>query len=139
MSSIDPVSSISSAYQTSSTQENRQAKTDFKALAEALKSGDISAAQTALATLQKDAPNLAQYTTGKNLGGTQSSPLGDLAAALGKGDLSAAQTAMAALQKGRHGHHHHRASSVAATGSAPTATNTPDASDTAGVNLNVKG
>jgi DNA-binding FadR family transcriptional regulator len=138
MSSIDPVSSLGSAYQSSSTNTNQQVKSDFKSLFDALKSGDMTAAQTAFASLQKDAPNLFPSTTSQTSSATQTTPLSDLAAALNKGDLTAAQTAMTALQKGHHGHHHHRASSTNTDSATAAAANATSTDGTTGTVLNVK-
>jgi len=89
---------------------------DFKGLARALQSGDISAAQSAFKTLQSDL----QGTQGKS----QTSSLLDPNTAVGQefkavqdalqsGDIKAAQAAFGTLKQGlrgawhAHGHHHH--------------------------------
>ena len=86
-----------------------EVKQAFKDLSSALDSGNIDAAKTALATLQKDAPPSAN---GK------SNPISDkldaLSKALDSGDLSSAKSALADIQKdiasrrsGKGGGHHH--------------------------------
>lgn len=136
MSSINPLSSSDAAYQAASPQSNKQIRTDFKALAEALKSGDLNAAQTAFAALKKDAPELAQKLASQDAGSTESNPFNALAAALDKGDIQAAKTAMASLHKGHHGHHHKKQSDGDGSNSAPV--DTTPLSSTTGTLLDAK-
>lgn len=139
MANVDSVSSTGSSSGASVYQSNQQVATDFKTLADALKSGDLSSAQSAYATLQKDAPGL--FSSSNSQASTQSNPLDALGTALKNGDLSGAQSALAALQKGHRGHHHHRAeasSSSATDASASASTATSSATSTTGNLLNVK-
>lgn len=78
---------------------------DLKALEAALQKGDLSGAQTAFATFQKDLANSPGGTPGANTPAGKA--LAQLGAALQKGDLSGAQSAFAALVGG--GRRHHRA------------------------------
>ncbi len=97
----------------------RQQFQDFKSLGASLQSGDLNAAQSALAKVADDLKS--NQTNGK------SSPLLDpnttagkdfkaLQDALKSGDIKSAQDAFATLKKdlraagGTHGHHHHHAS-----------------------------
>jgi len=114
----------------------QKVKADFKALADALKFGNIKDAQDAFATLQADLPQKAQASA--KSGGNANSPLAALGSALQSGDLQGAQQAFAALQVARGGHHHrhHNAAGAAGTASAPAATNDGDADDKVGANLN---
>ena len=80
---------------------------DFKALQTALQAGDLSGAQQAFATLQKDQPASSQAAQAAN------APSQNSQGALTSGDVSGAQQAFAALKQdiqgaGRAGHHHHR-------------------------------
>ena len=131
MSTINSVSSAGNAFPTAPTKPNQQVKADFKALAEALKSGDLTAAQTAFAALKKDDPNLAKKLADpdNDNDSAKSNPLKDLAAALDKGDLTAAQTALASLKKGHRGH---QRSPVKNDQSGSTSTTTPADSSTTG-------
>jgi len=138
MSSINSVSSSGNAFPTAPTKPNQQAKADFKALTDALKAGDLKAAQTAFAALKKDDPNLAKKLSDKDSDSTQSNPLNDLAAALDKGDLSAAQTAMASLKKGRHGHHRPPVSNDGSNSSSSSAAADIAGTSTTGTVIDVK-
>src|SRR5438046_1196409 len=106
---------------TSSYQPNggfRQQMQDFKGLAGALQSGDISAAQSAFTTLQNDLQG-AQTNSKTSPLLDQNTPAGKnfqaLEEALKSGDIKAAQDAFATLKQEirssqhAHGrHHHHR-------------------------------
>ena len=105
---------------------------DFKALSNALQSGDLASAQQAFDAFQQNIPNNPSSQTGQN--SNQTSPLGKnlqaLQSALQSGDLSGAQQAFATLKQDMqsarkaHGHHHHHHSSGAgatsSTNPAPT-------------------
>ena len=136
MATIDSVSTSGSSYSASLYQSNSQVKADFKSLSDALKSGDLSSAQTAFASLQKDAPAL--FSSSKNT--NQSNPLNAIGTALKNGDVAAAKTALASLQKGHHGHRSRQSGSAASTSSE---TSTPSAStsstDTTGTLFNAQG
>ncbi len=97
-------------------------KSDYKSLAEALNSGNLSDAQQAYASLQKDLPAKSQSSATTAPG--SSDPLSALGSALQAGNLSGAQQAMAALQQahGAHHHRHHRASSDGANTAVAPAT-----------------
>src|SRR5258708_30316540 len=70
-------------------------KSDFSALAKALKSGDLSSAQSAFSWLQKDRASNSNSSTSST---SQADPFSALASALQSGDLSSAQTAFSTLQ-----------------------------------------
>lgn len=113
--SISGISSATNPYLTSLQNGIQQRNTDFKALGQALNSGDLSAAQQAFAVFQNDQQNLfsilqsqgGQQSNLQNGGNQQGNPLQALQQALNSGDLSGAQQAFAALQQLlNHGHHH---------------------------------
>ena len=100
---------------------------NFQSLAQAIKSGDLSAAQQAFTTLSQSLP--------QGSSGSGSSPfqqaLQSIGSALQSGDISGAQSALQGLQKGHHGGHHHHAQGgdalsgvqdPSSAGSAPTST-----------------
>lgn len=102
-----------------SSQSNNPFQTDLSSLTQAIQSGDINAAQTSLATLEKDR----QGGTGNAVGQTPSSFLSDLQAmlqAVQSGDLGSAQKDAASLQNDMQtlaaGHHHHGVNSGNANG-----------------------
>ena len=104
----------------------QQCRKDFRALGAALQSGDITAAQSAFATLQKDMP---QRPDGASKSGTD--PMAQLGQALSSGDLSAAQSAFTQVQqahKGHHGHHGHGKAEPAQPDPSTQATPLPDSS-----------
>lgn len=80
-------------------QNNYQRKSDprssFDALSKALSSGDLSAAQSAFASLQQNAP---QAPFGADGNGQASKDFAALGKALSSGDLSAAKSAFATIQ-----------------------------------------
>jgi len=121
-----------------------QRRSDFAALGQALKSGDLAGAQSAFAALQADRSGFAnalQGASGGNAvpgasaasGSAATDPFSQLAAALASGDLAAAQSAFAALQAG-HGHHHHHGggSGVPAAAGASASTGTSAGGGSAG-------
>ena len=114
---------------------------DFQSLAKALNSGDLSGAQQAFSTFQKDL----QKIGGGNQQDSQSAMQKDvqtLGDALKSGNLADAQKAFAALQqdaqnqvqKGHHHHHHHKVSTDQSTTGTTTAS--PDSSGT-GTSVNL--
>ncbi len=131
MSNISSVSNPNPMYPASQNSMG-QSFTDFKAIGTALQSGDLTSAQSALATFQQSLPGGAQ--------GSSTSPFGQnsqankdyqaLSTALQSGDAAGANKAYASLQsdlKAAHkGHHHHRSSGASsatpAAGSNPSST-----------------
>ena len=117
--------STTSANSSSSKTSMDQMKSEFDALAKALKDGNLSAAQTAFATIQKDMPqppgssssssttsdtsnsstaSTSSTSASSSTSSSSSGPGADFAAlakALQSGDLSAAQTAFTKLQNDR--------------------------------------
>lgn len=107
-----------------------QFRSDFASLLDAVKSGDMSAAQQALTAVQNDRASVATYSTQPSQGkGQFSTDLKSLFDAVQTGNQSAAQQALTQLQtdaqqqaqtRGAHGgghghHHHHHGSSTADT------------------------
>lgn len=135
--------SAATAAGTSSTLSPRdQFKSDMQSLISAVKSGDMTGAQTALKALQSDA-STAQASGGAvpySAGSTSSSPTDDFQAlinAVKSGDTTGAQNALAKLQDdmsavggGHHHHHHHHGGASSATAAGATTTDT--ATTTAG-------
>ena len=153
MSTISSVSSTTNPYQTANQNGLTQFIQDFNSLGSALQSGDVSTAQSALATFQQDLPGNSQTQTNQPFGKNSqaNTDYQNLTAALQSGDLNGAQKAFASLQtdlKATHkGHHHHRASSsttpttpatTSTTTTAPATSSTTDSDgDNDGSNLNV--
>ena len=75
---------------------------NFQSLAQAIKSGDLSAAKQAFTTLSQNLPQ----GSGGNSPFQQA--LQNIGTALQSGDISGAQSALQGLQKGHHGGHHHQ-------------------------------
>ena len=136
----DPIlmtSSISSATSSQSTSlytNYQQSMQDFSSLKKALQSGDLSSAQSAFDSWQKDIQNNPQMQNLLSSSNSQTSQdFQSLQGALQSGDLSSAQKAFAALQQDMKssqvsGHHHHRhhhnsseSSSTAVTGTTNSA------------------
>ncbi len=116
----------STSSQVNGTSAWQQQRQNFSQLAQALKAGDLGAAQQAFASLTANAP----ATPDAN------SPFAKLGQALQSGDVNAAQQAFSALRAG-HGHHHHHGGH----GGAPVAANAPTPSGTTqavGTNINTK-
>lgn len=119
--SISGVSGTSSA-QAAQASSFQQRRSDFQALSSALKSGDLSSAQSAFSALTADAP-----ANGGN------SKIADAFKAVGQalqsGDVAGAQKAFASLQstlQGAHGHHHHHhGGGASASGGASSSSTTP--------------
>jgi hypothetical protein len=101
-------------------------KSDFKSLSDALQSGDLSDAQTAYATLQKDMP--------AGSANSSSNPLSAIGTALQSGNIAGAQQAFAALQQTHGGHHHHHGGASSTTATTDT-TDPTDTDGTSGTNL----
>ncbi|MBF0474381.1 MAG: hypothetical protein HQK59_00905 [Deltaproteobacteria bacterium] len=126
--SVNLVSSSYSSYsqylqlgQSGQSGRFQQRKQDFNALSSALSSGDITSAQSAFATLQKDMPKFMQGSgVGTSQNGSQNSAMtfgnalssarsgrfqqrkqdfNALATALSSGDITSAKSAFATLQK----------------------------------------
>ena len=126
---VSTVSLTLTTIQISVQSASNQPVQDYKALQSALKSGDLSGAQTAFAALQKDLQPSSQTGQASSAAGqgTQMSQGGKdleaLANALSSGDLSGAQQAFASLQQDmqatgqvrRHHHHHHAGSGNSST------------------------
>ncbi|HEU5406807.1 MAG TPA: hypothetical protein VFU48_03510 [Nitrospira sp.] len=114
-----PINNLSSGspYQADALNTYQQRRQSFEALAQALQSNDLNAAQQAYASLVQNTP-----------GGAipPNSPLAQIGQALQSNDLPAAQNAFATLQAGRHKHHHHHQGNPqpdpSATGSSQTST-----------------
>jgi len=127
------LSGTSAAQYSDKRAEFAQRAQSFKALGDALKSGDMAGAQKAYDTLQANAP--------KNANGNANSPMGQDFSALGdalkSGDVSAAQKAFATLQQDgqalhkAHGHHH-RGAQAAQASAVPSASQDQDAGATTG-------
>lgn len=104
----------------------------FKALATALKNGDLSGAQTAFAALQKNRPQSPASAQGTDGTTPVEQGFNSLQTALQKGDLASAQQAFSSIQQdfqkmgGARGHHHHHGGGDA-TSAAPAATAEPSA------------
>lgn len=103
---MDSVSSVGgNSYYLNQTAQSQRAS-DFKALEQALNSGDLAGAQKAYSTIQQNAPD----KSGNNPFSTDFNAVGQ---ALSSGDLGTAQSAFAKLQQdmqqsgGVKSHHHH--------------------------------
>jgi hypothetical protein len=109
----------------------KKVKSDFDALATALKAGDLSAAKTAYAQVQQDmknAPSLNGQSSSQNQGADAFKALGD---DLNSGDITAAQKDFASMQAqgSQRAHHHHHHSQNTATQIVPA--NTTDTTQSA--------
>ena len=128
MSSISSVSSTTSAYQTTNQSSSGQFGQDLSAVTSALQSGDLSTAQSAMATLQQNLQDSSQTSATQPFGkNTQANTdFQNLTSALKSGNLSAAQQASTSLtndlKTSHKGHHHHGASATAATPATTAAT-----------------
>jgi hypothetical protein len=100
MSSISGLSSTTDPYQATNLSAFVQFVNDFNAIGNALQSGNLSSAQSALATFQQDLPGNAQTPSNQPFGNnTQANAdYQSLAGALQSGDLVSAQKAFASLQ-----------------------------------------
>jgi len=97
--------SIGSATQVGGAGQWQQQRQTMGQLSQALKSGDLSAAQQAFSTLSSNS----------NQAIDPNSPLGKVGAALQSGDVSAAQSAFSAMRAGHHHHHAEQASASTST------------------------
>jgi ribosomal protein S20 len=126
-----------------------QFRSDFASLLDAVKSGDMSAAQQALTAVQNDRASVATYSTQPSQGkGQFSTDLKSLFDAVQTGDQSAAQQALTQLQTdaqqqaqtrgaqgGGHGHHHHHHHSSSTADASTTNPLTTDPTNTTGASL----
>jgi DNA-binding FadR family transcriptional regulator len=107
---------------------------DLKALADALQSGDMAAAQKAFAQLLKDSPRLAQAVNDTQTASSNPrvADFQTLAKALNSGDLSGAQQAMAQLLQDapRAGKHHNMAGASGMLNTDDTSTSEGSADET---------
>jgi hypothetical protein len=114
---ISTISSATTASGTTALSVFQKRALDFRDLQSALQSGDLTAAQTSFAALQKKLPDSA--VAGRTNSSSQLGQIGKdfqaLQSALQSGDLSAAQSAFATLKQdlpgargihGAHRHHH---------------------------------
>jgi outer membrane protein assembly factor BamD (BamD/ComL family) len=134
MSSISSISSATNPYQTTNQNNIGQFVQDFKAIGSALQSGNLSTAQSALATFQQALPGNSQTSSSQPFGSNTQANTAyqSLTTALQSGNLSTAQQAFASLQtdlksaqSAHKGHHHHHSSDVtASTASSTTPTTT---------------
>jgi hypothetical protein len=115
--SISGVSSNPNAYQSSGVQSNfKQVRQDFRDLASALQSGDLSGAQNAFAALQQLMQNAQPSSQSQSQGNSKQDQFSIDLAAIGKalqsGDLNSAQHAFTKLQQDiqavQQGGHHRR-------------------------------
>jgi hypothetical protein len=110
--SISSVSGAQPPYAFGAQNPNQQ---DFQSLVQAVKSGDLNAAQQAFTAFSQNAPQ----TQGRS-GGPFQQAIQAIGSALQSGDISGAQSALQGLQKGHHGggHHHHGGGAAPAASSA---------------------
>jgi len=99
--SIGSVSGAQPPYAFGAQNPNQQ---NFQSLVQAIKSGDLNAAQQAFSVFSQNAPS----TQGRS-GGPFQQAIQAIGSALQSGDINGAQSALQGLQKGHHGggHHHH--------------------------------
>jgi hypothetical protein len=136
----DSISSVTGLYAPSTAQNSlspyQKIKADMQALSAALQSGNLSSAQSAYATLEKDAPNLAAASQSASTTNPRAQALAALGTALQSGNLSQAQQAFNNLQQamqgsssataavhGHHHHHHHASGSSTDPTAVPTSSN----------------
>lgn len=127
MSSISSLSAITNPYQPFNQSGFGQFGQDFQAIGSALQSGNLTQAQTALATFQQELQGNSQSSSSSS---SSSQPFGSnsqansdyqtLVSSLQSGNLSNAQKAFSSLQtdlKTSHkgGHHHHESSSTSSS------------------------
>jgi hypothetical protein len=100
MSTVSPVSAValtSASTAVTATPTGAQVQSDLLALSTALKSGSLTNAQQAFATLQKDAPSLVP-TGAASPSNPLSSTLTAVGTALRQGNVSGAEQAFASFQ-----------------------------------------
>lgn len=108
----------SSSNETAGTYSQNPVKNDFASLLSSVQSGDLTSAQSALASLQQNRG--AQFGNVSNTGQSQfQNDLNSLVSAIESGDISGAQQSLSALQSdaktngvGGHHHHHHNAAAA---------------------------
>jgi hypothetical protein len=133
MSSIASVPSTTNPFQMVNQNSVNQFVTDFNAIGSALQSGDISSAQSALATFQQDLPANSSTSANQPFGSNSkaNADYQSLVGALKNGDATGAQKAFTNLQtdlKTAHkGHHHHHGSGVTTDTTPPGATTSSSA------------
>jgi hypothetical protein len=112
----------------------------MKALADALKDGDLSAAQSAFASLQKSLPSgpPPDRTSSTSASSQGSNPLQTLATALQSGDLAGAQAAFAAMQQNHRAHHHRRSDSMTTQAAPADSMGAGDSAQLLGSTLDIK-
>lgn len=150
--SVSPISPSSAnpanPYQAQLADAFKQRGQDFKALGNALQSGDLAGAQQAFAALQTDTQTIQSTQQPQSQLSGQNSPVSQdfktLESALNSGDLSGAQKAFATVQQdvqaarkshGHHGHHVHQA--PAAQSTTQDDNNGTDSTQPIGTNTNV--
>ena len=101
----------------------QQSRQNYNQLDQALKSGNLSAAQQAYTALSANSPNASN----------PNSPLAQIGQALQTGNLSAAQTAFSGLHAG---HHHHKGTSSATSGTSASPAPSLATSGSVGTNVN---
>ncbi len=140
MSSISSISSSNPAYQNYNAGNVQQTTQDFEAIGNALQSGNVSGAQSALTTFQQalagsnNSQSSSTQPFGKN--SQANTDYQNLVSALQSGNLTSAQQAYTGLQKDlkpvHKGHHHHHGSSAISGSTATTSTtssNPPNSSN----------
>jgi len=130
---------LSSLDSTDQDSKFKKVKSDFDALATALKSGDLSAAKTAYTQVQQDLKNAPTSSQNSQGSSAQTSPADALKAigdALNSGDIASAQKAFATLQSqgGQRTHHHHHHAQAATTTTTDTSS-TEGTQSTTGIDL----
>jgi predicted RNA methylase len=146
MSSISSASSTTNPYQATNLNAFTQFVNDFNAIGSALQFGNLSDAQSALATFQQDLPGNSQTSTNPPFGNNSqaNADYQSLVSALKSGDLSDAQKAYASLQNdlqgteaGKSHRHHHSSSDSDTTQTATLTAAASSSSDTADSGLDV--
>jgi len=111
-------------YSTAQVSQFKKTRKDFQGLGEALASGDVSSAQSALAVFLKDVQSSSSSSNGPFAANSQASKdYQTLQSAIQSGDMQGAQSAYSSLMQDlqsvhphRH-HHHHPGSGPAQTSS----------------------
>ncbi|MCS6303908.1 MAG: hypothetical protein H8K07_09595 [Nitrospira sp.] len=118
-----PINHLSSGspYQADAVKTYQQRRQSFDALAQALQSNDLTAAQQAYASLVQNTPAGSIPAN---------SPLAQIGQALQSNDLPTAQNAFATLQAGKHKHHHHHHGNPLPDTSTPGSSQTSTTSET---------
>jgi hypothetical protein len=97
--SVGSVTTSSSIYQAALSQSTyATTKNNFKLLETALKAGNLEAAQSAFAEIQKNAPDKSSQTSSTSSTDSQD-PFATLASALESGDLAGAKSAFQTIQE----------------------------------------